>query len=1015
MLDLFILVDVGGRVSSPVLVGRSQELFQLDAACRRVTAGRPAVVLIAGEAGVGKSRLVGEFAGRAEGAGVRVLVGGCVALDEGGLPWAPVVDALRGLVRSVEPQALDALIGIAGAELGRLLPELGRPRGEPEQMHVPDSVAAQTRLLELLLDMFGRLSREAPLVLVFEDMHWADRASRDLVAFLARRLRSERLLLVLTYRSDELGRGHRLRPLLAELGRSERVDRIDVRPFDRVELSSQLDAILQAPAPAGLVDDIFVRSDGNPFYAEELLAAWRQSEHAGLPGSLRDTLLARVERLSGPAQAVLAAAAAAGRRVDHRLLAVVSGLAEPQLAEAVREAVAEQVLLADPDGRGLAFRHALMREAVEAALLPGERVRLHADLATAITAHRDWTYGTEATVAAELAYHWDAALDVRRALPAAVQAGLAAERVYSFANAARHFERAVALWDRVADVATVVGLDRAAVLAHAAEAVHHTNNPSRAVVLQRAAVAELAALDGAAEPVRAALLQERLGRFLWLAGDPDTLAAYAKAVGMLAHAPPSAERARILAAHAQALLLVSRAQQAREVAQQALAMARAVGARLEQGRAEATIGTALHSLGDPWAGLPHLYRARAIAQQLADIDGIGWSWLNLVYVGAATGRLTDALALALEGSEVMRRLGTAPTYAAFIQGQAAELEFRLGRWADADRRGREALEQDQATGAHGIFLRLWRARLLIARGDLPEAHLLLDQTAAPVTRSRVPQFGEVRARVLAELALTEGRHTDAAEAANAGVVLTSAAKPRSRVALAALGLQALAEQAAALRARNTPEALQALQDIGSQGDDLLAGAQEVDAARPAGGLLPESAAWLRQCHSEHARLHGHSDPTAWAGVAAQWDLLAEPYPAAYARWRYAEALLSTRATKTQAAAPLQAAAQVAQQLGARPLHTEISRLARRARIPLDPPKDTPPAPAAAPFGLTPRELEVLAHLAEGHTNREIAKALFVTEKTAGYHVSGILSKLGASTRSEAAALAHRLGLLDDQQ
>jgi DNA-binding CsgD family transcriptional regulator len=562
-------------------------------------------------------------------------------------------------------------------------------------------------------------------------------------------------------------------------------------------------------------------------------------------------------------------------------------------------------------------------------------------------------------------------------------------------------------------MATVAGLDRAAVLAHTAEAVHHTNNPSRAVALQRAAVAELATLDGGAEPIRAALLQERLGRFLWLAGDPDALAAYAEAVAMLAHAPPSAERARILAAYAQALLLVCRAQQARQVAQQALAMARAVRARLEEGRAAATLGTALHSLGDPWAGLPHLYRARAVAQQLADIDGVGWSWGNLVYVVAATGRMADALALALEGSEVMGRLGTANTYGDYLQGWAGHLEFRLGRWVDADRRSRELVERDQATSVKGIFLRLWRALLLIARGDLPDARLLLDQTEALVTRSQAPHFGEGQARAVAELALAEGRYADAATAASNGIVLTSAADPRSRVALAAVGLRALAEQATALRAHKAPEALPALRDIGSQGDDLLASAQEAGAARPAGGLVPESAAWLRQCQAEHGRLHGRSDPAAWADTATGWDLLAEPYPAAYARWRHAEALLSTRATRAEAAAPLCAAAQAAQHLGARPLHAEITRLARRARIPLDPPKDTRPAPTAAPFGLTPRELEVLAHLAEGHTNRQIAKALFVTEKTASYHVSGILSKLGACTRSEAAAAAHRLSLLDD--
>lgn len=187
------------------------------------------------------------------------------------------------------------------------------------------------------------------------------------------------------------------------------------------------------------------------------------------------------------------------------------------------------------------------------------------------------------------------------------------------------------------------------------------------------------------------------------------------------------------------------------------------------------------------------------------------------------------------------------------------------------------------------------------------------------------------ARALAELALAEGRYADAAEAARAGFVVPSGAEPHAPVALtlAALGLRALAEQATTLRVSRALEALEALDNIAGQGDALLAGAQAVS-ARHAGGLAPEPAAWLRQCRAEHTRLHGHPDPAAWADVATGWDLLAEPYPAAYARLRHAEALLSTRATKTQAAVPLNAAAQVAQDLGARPL------LTRRRRTPARP-------------------------------------------------------------------------------
>src|SRR5512132_2507869 len=435
------------RVSCPIFVGRAEELRRLEAALERACAGEPAIVLLAGEAGVGKTRLVAELAARAEeGAGARVLVGGCIWLGEGALPYAPVVEALRPLVRTLDPAALRSLAGPAHAELAGLLPELGDQRPGPAK----PAGYGQARLFELFLGLLDRLGKERPLVLVVEDLHWADRSTRDLLAFVVRNLRSERILLLATYRSDELHRRHPLRPFLAELARGG-VERVELEPFGHQELAILLEGILGAPPDAATVDDVLARSEGNAFFAEELVAAAAYRAGSLLPQTLRDVLLIRFEALSDQAQAVLRVAAVAGRRVQHELLARVAGMAEPALLDGLRDTVAHQLLVVGADGGSYAFRHALVQEAVYAEALPGERNRLHVAFATALEAHPELAGGAGPAVAAEIALHWHAAGDQPRALVASVRAGMQAFSGYGFAEAQRHLERALELWERVAD------------------------------------------------------------------------------------------------------------------------------------------------------------------------------------------------------------------------------------------------------------------------------------------------------------------------------------------------------------------------------------------------------------------------------------------------------------------------------------------------------------------------------------------------------------------------------------
>jgi predicted ATPase len=445
---------MGGRVVSPILVGRVEELQVLEAALGRATNSEPAVVLVGGEAGVGKTRLVAELTARCAADGTRVLTGGCVPVGDGALPYAPIVEGLRALVGDLGGSAVRRLIGPSWPELARLLPALGVPQaggGPPDQ-------AAQARLFELLLGMLGRLGEEIPLLLVLEDVHWADRSTRDLLAFLARNLRRERLLVVVSYRSDEPGTDW-LGPYLAVLDRSGRAQRVELPRLDRAETLAQLVGILGAGPPAELVDAVFARSEGNPLFTEELLGAIRAGSGELPPPTLRDLLLGRVQALPELARQVLGVVAVAGRRVSHRLLAEVAGLEDQPLVQALRAAVVDQLLVTRPGEDGYELRHALLAEVIEADLLPGERARLHAAYARVLIERPELADASLAVAAAEVAVHWDAAGEWAQALPARVRAGLAAERARALAEADEHYRQALTLWERVPEPGQPGGLD----------------------------------------------------------------------------------------------------------------------------------------------------------------------------------------------------------------------------------------------------------------------------------------------------------------------------------------------------------------------------------------------------------------------------------------------------------------------------------------------------------------------------------------------------------------------------
>jgi predicted ATPase len=411
------------RVSSPLFIGRDAEQATLRDAVARSRLGEAAVVLVGGEAGIGKTRLVDEIATGADADGALVLQGGCISLgDGGGLPFAPFVEALRRLPTALAGGRfgvdLDTLRNPATVELGRLMPEFGTPdAADSGGFARPEWI--QARIFEGFLALLRELAERATVVLILEDLHWADGSTRDLVAFLARNVRAERLIVVGTYRTDDLHRRHPLRPWLAEMDRLPRVRRIDLSRFGRSELGEQMAAILGTAPELELIEAIEARAEGNPFFVEELLAARGDAGGAGVPETLREVLLSRVASLSEDAQRVLGIASMDGRSVEPGLLAEVAAQPEAELEDPLRETLAAQLLVSDPSGDGhYRFRHALLAEAVYDDLLPSERRRLHAAYAAALDARSVPDGAQGASQLAAVAHHASAAHEPVRALRA---------------------------------------------------------------------------------------------------------------------------------------------------------------------------------------------------------------------------------------------------------------------------------------------------------------------------------------------------------------------------------------------------------------------------------------------------------------------------------------------------------------------------------------------------------------------------------------------------------------------
>ena len=739
---------MSASVVSPVFVGRRDEMAALAGLMQLAHGGDAAFALIGGEAGVGKTRVVSELAARASAAGFTVLVGHCIELGAEGLPLAPLVDALRALARSTPADELAGLLGPARGGLARLLPEL-----DPDAAGgLPPGDVQAAQLLELVLGLISRLSAASPVMLILEDLHWADQSTLELLAFLVRSLRDVRVLLLATYRSDELHRRHPLRPLLTGWERVRSMRRIELRRFDRDEVAAQLDAILARPSPPELVDLVSDRSGGNAFLVEELAGVVRAGgDPADLPPSLRDVLLSRIDSLSAAAQLLLRTASVAGRRVPERLLATVAALDEPALFAALRETVESHLLVVDDTGLGYAFRHALARDAVYEDMLPGERVRLHAAYGTAL-AREPGLADDQAAVPAALAHHWYAALDLPLALPASITAARRAMASYAPAEAQQHLERALQIWPRVPDAEQRTGLDQAEVSRLTADAAYQAGAVDRAVSLLDQALTELPA-DG--DVVRRALLLDSRALALRDVGHEDeAIAALNQALALLPADQTTRAHAVVLASLASSLMRTTGMRAAAPTAQRAVEAARAAGAAAEEADAYITLGLARSYLGADDEGLEALRAGLGLALDLDPPMIALRGYVNLSDVLEFLGRHAEAAEAASEGLDLAARVGLTRTFGSYLTGNLADSLLRLGRWADADRLTARALGTFPVGIFAGTLLQL-RAELAALSGRYDDAETELRAARRALGETTDGQF--VLTMLHAEAAIAHGR------------------------------------------------------------------------------------------------------------------------------------------------------------------------------------------------------------------------------------------------------------------
>jgi DNA-binding CsgD family transcriptional regulator/tetratricopeptide (TPR) repeat protein len=963
---------VHDRLPASDFVGRRAELATFDRAIADARNGLPSVVLVSGDAGIGKTTIVSESAVRA---GIALYLGRSTHIGGDTIPLAPLADLLRQ-VRRTNPMLLSETPALATLQYwftpGAAAPELhGSPHG-----------GLFVAVLELITQL---AAADAAVIVGFEDLHWADTVTWDLFEYLARNLIDERVVLVGTYRANEVANHPSQRGRLAELTRLPAAHRIHLEGLDRDEIAQRVASLLGGPAPSALVDQVAARGRGNPFFTSELVAAHLSGET--IPIVLSDLISTEIADLDDHARLVLGAIATIGRDASHEMLAEVVGLRERDLEAAVRTVIDSRMLVVDNEA--YRFRHPLLGEVVYADLLPPQRARLHRSVAATLQ-QQPADVLRRADRAGELAFHLDRAGDTEAAFSALLAAADAAETVAP-AAAFGHLERAFELWDSVGERSAEV--NRGHRLWQAADIATSTVGNERAVQLARAA------FESGPPPLGTAWGHERLGRYLWATGRlQESSAEFAQAVAMLTKDESSAA-APVYAGLGQAELMAGHYATAEGWCTKVFNLVPAPDDNpLAWGMARRVLGIVRSNQGDPAAAVELCGASVAAA-----VSAQGRA-LATVYLCVALGDAGDhqaALGTALDAVAEGQLTGLDRGFGCYLDSLAAEALIRLGRWSEvAGVLARQPLTDTLPVG----LLRLARAKAMLAarRGESDEA---LDQLAAAHALPIDGWHQTVRDATTADAQLALGNWDEAAQAAEQGWAATGTTSVLWAARFAMFGVVAEVERTLDRRARREPV------DVNATIGDLQ---QRLDAVRSfaegvPGGPQRDTAAHLAHAVASLTRLTV-SDADAWGEAVTRWSEFGDRWATAVALVREAEAAALV-GEADRAATCLRRAHAIASELGAFPLLAEIDGVSSRTRVSIEAPTRVVLDESSADrLGLTPREAEVLSLVAAGRTNRQIGEELYVSDKTASVHVSNILRKLGVNSRVDAAAVAQRLGI-----
>lgn len=1013
------------RAATPLL-GRRDELVELADRVGLGTDPRPTPVVLGGDAGMGKTRLLTELGDRARREGWQVLVGHCLDFGDSALPLLPFTEVLGRL----DDEARERLAPVVRhhPDLARLLPsgrvmaaEKARGQGDgrggmtafsPQReiagegttgRSSEDDGAVRGTLFEALHAALEMLAADRPVLLIIEDVHWADRSTRDLLTYLYIRGFTTSVSVVASYRADDLHRRHPLRPTLAEWGRMPSLARMHLSPLADADVRALVRAVRPELTDQGRVEEIVRRAEGNAFFTEELLVAQELGPGTGsLPTELADLLLIRLDRLPADARAVVRAAACVGRRVPHLLLAEIVDLPPDDLDRALRAAVEANVLVARSDG-AYVFRHALLGEAVYDDLLPGERARIHAACARALAERR------VPGAAAELARHARAGHDPVTAVRASVEAGEDSMRLGGPDEAAGHFLTALDLLS-APGVAEQVDVDRTTLVLHAAEALINAGHPPKALALLHDEVGEVgsAATDesGRAPEERASMLIALAGAVLLVDAPPvSALAATAEALDLLGDQRTTL-RARALAAHARSNVDRGRFDEATRLAHQAYDLAKELGAQKIQTEAATTLGRLKAYVGEHDAALDAMTGVVARLRREGDPAGLLRALHQLGGILFERGRLEESRAAYREAAELGERHGRrwAPYGfdARLLGGLAA---YMVGDWTEVDRIA--DVSGGPAPPQLAGMLRVLALQTLAGRGD-PGATAALDAQPGPTHPDAWQVILETGPAI--DIRGDSGDLAGAVTAHDWGVArvkeLWRVEVFPAQVRLAALLLGHLATAAGtasgAERRRLADLGVQRVRDA----EAFLREAEERDRASG-----PEGVAWTLRLRAELLRLRRAAgvDPPGLEELVPAWQQTVEAFARLGHRFEHARSAVRLAAVLASAGPEqgdrvrklVDVARGFGEAVGALPLLTEVHAAvgggAARSQEGL--------------VELTPREREVLGLVAVGRSNGEIGRALFIATKTVSVHVSNILGKLGVTSRTEAAAVARDRGLL----